>query len=290
MTYKSVFRSDLFAGQTAIVTGSGSGIGRCIAHEIAALGGHVVLIGRTRERLEETAAELAEDGGDSSIYPQDIRDEEGVTETIAKIVAERGRIHALVNNAGGQFSAPLTEISQNGFDTVVRNNLTGGFLMAREVYKQSMEAQGGNIVNVTADSRNGMPGMGHSGAARAGMENFTMTAAIEWAHSGVRVNSVAPGWVISSGFDKYDPETTKMFTLMHDWVPLKRLGTESEVSAVVCFLLSEGAAFITGETIRIDGGRPLSSVLWPVPDHDRSQPYEGFHRSVLPEVLKEGED
>ena len=253
MTYQSVFRSDLFAGHTVIVTGSGSGIGRCIAHEIANLGAHLVLIGRTRSRLEETAAELAEDGGQSSIYPQDIRDEDGVTETVAKIVAERGRIHALVNNAGGQFSAPLTEISQKGFDTVVRNNLTGGFLMSREVYKQSMEAHGGNIVNVTADSRNGMPGMGHSGAARAGMENFTMTAAIEWAHSGVRVNAVAPAYV--------DTEMTaevkrrdKLRRWVEDRTPMGRFGRPEEVAWPVVFLCSDAAAYITGTTLYVDGG------------------------------------
>jgi citronellol/citronellal dehydrogenase len=105
-----------------------------------------------------------------------------------------------VNNAGGQFPAPLMAIGKKGFETVLATNLTGGFLMMRELYLQSMQAHGGAIVNMTADMWNGMPGMGHSGAARAGMANLTKTAAVEWAASGVRVNAVAPGWIASAAW------------------------------------------------------------------------------------------
>jgi citronellol/citronellal dehydrogenase len=115
-------------------------------------------------------------------------------------------VQGLVNNAGGQFPAPLMAISKRGFDAVVANNLTGGFLMMRELFTQCLQGHGGGaIVNMTADFRNGMPGMAHSGAARAGMSNLTMTAAFEWAHAGVRVNAVAPGWMASSGMDSYGP-------------------------------------------------------------------------------------
>ena len=119
------------------------------------------------------------------------------------MVGKHGAVHGLVNNAGGQFPSPLMMISKRGFDSVVASNLTGGFLMMRELFMQSMREHGGAIVNMTADFRNGMPGMGHSGAARAGMANLTQSAAFEWAHAGVRVNAVAPGWVASSGMDSY---------------------------------------------------------------------------------------
>ena len=162
-----------------------------------------------------------------------------------------GRIDALVNNAGGQFPSPLATISAKGWDAVVRNNLTGGFLMARECINQWMleddgtgAARGGAIVNIIADMWNGMPGMGHSGAARAGMLNFTETAALEWAP--VRVNAVAPGWIASSGLDHYPPEMAEHFRGMHALVPLRRLGTESEVAAAIVFLLSPAAAFVSG--------------------------------------------
>jgi citronellol/citronellal dehydrogenase len=149
-----------------------------------------------------------------------------------------------------------------------------------------MQAHGGAIVNMTADFRNGMPGMGHSGAARAGMSNLTMTAAVEWAAHGVRVNAVAPGWIASSGMDTYGGDFKKVIPRMKQHVPLHRLGMEAEVSAAICFLLSPAAAFITGITLQIDGGASLSSPLWPRPEHANSVPFDGFHRTVTPEVLK----
>jgi citronellol/citronellal dehydrogenase len=285
MPYRSVFRSDLFRGQTVVVTGGGSGIGRCTAHELAALGAHVVLVGRKVEKLDSTLAEIVEDGGSASRHVLDIREEERVKETVAAIVAERGRIHGLVNNAGGQFPSPLALINQKGFETVVRTNLVGGFLVAREVFTQSMRDEGGAIVNIVADMWRGMPGMGHSGAARAGMVNFTMTAAVEWAPAGVRVNAVAPGWVASSGLDTYQGAIRSVIPRLRDGVPLKRLATEAECSSAIVFLLSEASAFTTGITLSVDGGAPLFSSMWPTPDHDKSVPYEGFHRAVKPKVL-----
>jgi citronellol/citronellal dehydrogenase len=290
MPYRSVFRPDLFADRTIVVTGGGSGIGRCNAHELAALGAHVVLVGRKLERLVATAAEIAEDGGHASHHTCDIRDEDRVRDTVKAIVADRGRIHGLVNNAGGQFPSPLALISQKGFETVVRTNLVGGFLFAREVFTQSMGEHGGTIVNIVADCHQGMPGMGHSGAARAGMINFTQTAALEWAAAGVRVNAVAPGWVASSGLDTYEGPVKSMIPKLREAVPLKRLATEAEVSAAIVFLLSDAAAFITGDTLRVDGGAPLMSSLWPIGDHDRSTAFDGFHRAVTPAVLRKNSE
>lgn len=285
--YRSVFRPGLFAGQTIVVTGGGSGIGRCTAHELAALGASPVLVGRKLAKLEATAAEIVADGGACTYHACDIRDEAQVKDTVAAIVAARGRIHGLVNNAGGQFPAPLSAISQKGFETVVRTNLVGGFLFAREVYTQSMSEHGGAIVNIVADMWNSMPGMGHSGAARAGMVNLTQTAAVEWASSGVRVNAVAPGWIASSGMDNYDPAMFKaLLPRLKAAVPLHRLGTEAEVSAAIVFLLSEAAAFISGVTLRVDGATPNSSAVWPNNEHDRSRPFDGFHRASVPENLR----
>ncbi len=287
-SYASVLRPGLFAGQLHWVTGGGSGIGRCVAHVLASLGATVVLSGRTAEKLERVAAEIADDGGRAVTRAFDIRDEEAVKANVAEIVAAHGPVHGLVNNAGGQFPAPLMAISKRGFEAVVANNLTGGFLMMRELFLQSMQAHGGAIVNMTADFRNGMPGMGHSGAARAGMSNLTQTAAFEWAHAGVRVNAVAPGWIASSGMDSYGGLTKTLIPKLKNHVPLRRLGVEAEVSAAICFLLSPGAAFITGVTLAIDGGAPLGSPLFPSLDHDKSQPFGGFHRAATPDVLKGG--
>lgn len=288
MGYRSVFRPGLFTGQSVVVTGGGSGIGRCTAHELASLGAHVVLMGRKREKLDRVQAELHEDGFESSAFACDIRDEEAVRAAVAATVASRGRIHGLVNNAGGQFPAPLASISQKGFETVVRTNLTGGFLVAREAVTQSMADHGGAIVNIVADMWRGMPGMGHSGAARAGMVNLTQTMAVEWAPLGIRVNSVAPGWIASSGLDHYD-ETVRQTVIprLQEAVPLQRLGTEAEVSAAISFLLSEAAAFVTGACLRVDGGAPLFSTLFPSAPGRPSPRFQGFHRSVVPGALRQ---
>ena len=284
--YRSVFRPGLFAGQVHWVTGGGSGIGRCVAHELAALGAMVVISGRSQEKLDRVAAEIREDGGHVDTRAFDIRDEDAVKTAVASVVQAHGPISGLVNNAGGQFPAPMAAIGKKGFDAVVANNLTGGFLMMREVFNQAMAQHRGAIVNMTADFRNGMPGMAHSGAARAGMSNLTQTAAYEWAHAGVRVNAVAPGWIASSGMDTYGGAMKALIPRLKEHVPLRRMGGEAEVSAAIVFLLSPAAAFISGVTLQIDGAASLGSEIFPIPATSRSEPFDGFHRAVTPEVLK----
>ena len=288
MSYRSVFKENLFAGQNIIVTGGGSGIGRCTAHELAALGARVVLIGRKQEKLDAVAAEIAEDGGQALGFSCDIRDEEAVKATVGDVYKAVEIVHGLVNNAGGQFPSPLALISQKGWETVVRTNLTGGFLMAREVFLQGMNKNGGAIVNIVADMWGGMPGMGHSGAARAGMVNFTQTSAFEWGSCGVRVNAVAPGWIMSSGMDTYPDGFKETLKTLRAAVPLQRMGNESEVSGAICFLLSDASAFISGDTLRIDGAASQGNVaIFPLPAHDKSKPFDGFHRATTPDVFKD---
>ncbi|MDA1099441.1 MAG: SDR family oxidoreductase [Proteobacteria bacterium] len=291
MPYGTVFRPGLFAGETIIVTGAGSGIGRCTAHELAALGAKVVLVGRNSEKLVRVQAEIIEDGGKADVQVLDIRIEDDVIAAIDMIVGRDGPVYGLVNNAGGQFPAKLEDISQKGWETVVRTNLTGGFLMARETYNQCMKAQGaGVIVNITADHWMSMPSMGHSGAARAGMENFTMTAAVEWGRFGIRVNGVAPGWIASSGFDTYDGETRKIIRDLAKHVPIARLGRVAEVAAAIVFLLSPAAAYITGTCIRVDGAAPNMPHNYNMPEGPGNRHFAGFHREILPKVLSESDE
>jgi len=285
-SYASVFRPGLFSGQVVIVTGGGSGIGRCTAHELASLGATVALIGRNPEKLDSVRDEIAAVGGEGERWVCDIREEEKVKETIAAVLARFARIDGLVNNAGGQFAAPLAQMTQKGWDTVVRNNLTGGFVMAREAYTQWMAAHGGAIVNIVADVWMGVPMMAHSGAARAGMVNFTKTAAFEWSGSNVRVNAVAPGWIASSGLDRYPPEMREKIRNLKNHVPAGRLGTESEVAAAIVFLLSEAAAFISGATLRVDGAAPNAPRHVPMPPRKMPMPaFDGFHLASMPMVL-----
>jgi len=293
MSYGSVFAPGLFAGKVIIVTGGGSGIGRCTAHELAALGAHVALVGRKLEKLQAVASEITADGGSASFQVCDIRQEEAVRQTVASILAAQGRIDGLVNNAGGQFMTPLEAISAKGWEAVVNTNLTGGFLMARECYLQGMAKTGGAIVNIVADMWGSMPGMGHSGAARAGMVSFTETAALEWAAKGVRVNAVAPGYIASSGMDNYPTEAGPMLREMAKTIPTGRFGTEAETAAGIVFLLSPAASFISGTTLRIDGARPQARMGWPmrVPEaavqaREAVKPFNGFHRAQTPKVFQ----
>ncbi|HZW12573.1 MAG TPA: SDR family oxidoreductase [Noviherbaspirillum sp.] len=288
--YRSIFAPGTFDGQVAVITGGGSGIGRCTAHELAALGATVALVGRTPEKLETVAREIADCGGRASVYPCNIRDEEAVKTTVTHILTAHGRIDALVNNAGGQFPSLLKDMSKKGWEAVVQTNLTGGFLMARECLVQAMQHNGGAIVNIVADMWGGMPGMGHSGAARAGMVNFTETAAFEWATYGVRVNAVAPGYVASSGLDAYPPEMRELIMQAGKQTALQRMATEAEVSTAIVFLLSKAASFITGTVLRVDGGRPNVRSGFPMEVQRETTPYNGFHLARLPKVLQERED
>jgi citronellol/citronellal dehydrogenase len=289
MPYRSVFRPDLFKGQCFIVTGGGSGIGRCTAHELAALGANVVIVGRNPEKLATVEAEIREDGGSVMTQVSDIREEAQVSGVIEAVLAKFGRIDGLVNNAGGQYRTQMKTISTKGFEAVVRNNLTGGFIFMREAYTRWMEANGGAIVNIIADIWNGWPEFAHSGAARGGMLTLSETAACEWASSGVRVNTVAPGGIASSGFDTYTPEMRKRLFDFTNKVPLQRFGTEAEVSAAIVFLLSPAASYITGSCLRVDGGTPNARTTWNLVEHGNSKPFEGFHRASLPDVLVKGE-
>ena len=287
MPYNSVYAPGLFRDQTIIVTGGGSGIGRCIAHELAHLGANVVIVGRNPEKLATVEAEILEDGGKVHTMTCDIRQEEQVIAVIEETLKRFGAIHGLVNNAGGQYRTEMKTISTKGFEAVVRNNLTGGFIFMREAYNRWMEAHGGAIVNIIADIWNGWPEMAHSGAARGGMWTLTETAACEWAHSGVRVNAVAPGGIASSGFDQYSPEITERLLAYPPLVPLPRYGTESEISAAVTYLLTPAAAYVTGTCLRVDGGAPNRRQTWTQLYEPTNIPeYNGFHRAVEPQILK----
>lgn len=278
MTYQSIFRPGLFAGQTIIVTGGGSGIGRCTAHELASLGAHVVIAGRTEEKLTTVKAEIEAAGGLVTAVVCNIREEDQVSALFAQVLAAQGRVHGVVNNAGGQFVSPAEMISKNGFHAVVETNLTGTFLMCREAYQRTMHEHGGAIVNMLIDNGRGYPGMAHSGAARAGVENLTKTLAVEWARAGIRVNAVAPGIIKSSGLENY-PEYVQEEYLpqaVKD-IPFKRMGTESETAAAIVFLLSPAASYISGESIKIDGAYALWRKTWQIEDHENAPtPFNGY--------------
>lgn len=261
-----VFAPGILRGEVALVTGGGSGIGLATALEMIRLGARVAICGRKADKLEAARVELAAaaegvEGAGVLAQVCDIREPAQVEALIKAVLATWGRLDVVVNNAGGQFPAPAQLISPNGFLAVVKNNLVGTFHVCREVANQWMIANGGRIVNVIANIYRGFPGMAHTGAARAGVENLTMSLAVEWAQFQIRVNAVAPGIILSSGTSQYPPALLERGVAQ---TPLKRAGTCEEVAASIVFLASPAAQFITGATLRIDGGQALWGNLWEI--------------------------
>ncbi len=277
MVFQSVFRQDLFSGQTIIVTGGGTGIGRMIAHELASLGAYVVLSARRAEPLAQVREEIIAAGGQAIDIPCNIREEAEVVALFDQVLEKRDQVDGLVNNGGGQFFSPAEKISINGWKAVVETNLTGTFLMCREAFRRSMGRQGGAIVNILMDHWRGFPGMAHSSAARAGVENLTKTLAVEWARAGVRINSICPGVIQSSGLDSYPEAMGGYIEQAVQDTPMKRMGTESEISGTVAFLLSPAAAYISGATLKVDGASSLWRKTWDIEDHDNAPPrFNGY--------------
>ena len=256
----SIFRDGLFEGQVAFVTGGGTGIGLHIAGELRLLGAHVVLGSRSEEKLAQghAALEALEGPGRVAHRVCNVRDSASIDDAVSWTLQEFGRIDLLVNNAGGQFPTPAVAMPEKGWDAVIATNLTGTFRMTQTVVNRAMAAQqSGAVVNIIAQMWNGFPMMSHTGAARAGVDNLTKSLGFELAQLGIRVNAVAPGVILSSGVDNYAEAFQKAFLDSVHYIPAGRLGTMREVAAAVVFLLSPAAGFITGTTLRVDGGEPL---------------------------------
>jgi NAD(P)-dependent dehydrogenase (short-subunit alcohol dehydrogenase family) len=260
----SIFRPNLFDGHVAIVTGGGSGIGLAIARTLNELGAKVAICGRDGGKLASVRDELTAKGGIVFASACDIREVDQVASFVAAVRSRLGEITILVNNAGGQFLSPAELLEPKGWDAVIRNNLNGTFYVTREVATASMiPHRRGRIVNILANIARGFPGMAHTGAARAGVDNLTKTLAVEWAPYDVAVNAIAPGTIRSSGTEKYPPELLERSRCE---TPAKRLGTPEEVAQLCVYLACDAASFVTGETWYIDGGAHLWGDTWIVPD------------------------
>jgi citronellol/citronellal dehydrogenase len=268
----SIFRPGLFDGHVAIVTGGGSGIGLAIAHTLCELGARVAINGRDATKLQAAQDALGTHGWKVHAAACDIREPEQVATFVRSVREAIGEITVLVNNAGGQFPTPAEMLAPKGWDAVIRNNLNGTFYVTREVAVTSMiPKQRGRIVNIIANVARGFPGMVHTGAARAGVDNMTKTLAVEWAQHGIAINAIAPGIIRSTGTDRYPPE---LLELSRTRTPQKRLGTPEEVAELCAYLASEAAAFVTGETWYIDGGAHLWGDNWMIPDRAEPAPPE----------------
>ena len=268
----SIFRPGLFDGKVAIVTGGGSGIGLAITRTLVDLGARVAIAGRDAAKLDRARDALAGRGHAVHTATCDIREVEQVASFVKGATERLGSVDVLVNNAGGQFPTSAETLSPKGWDAVIRNNLNGTFYVTREVAVTSMiPRRRGRIVNIIANVARGFPGMVHTGAARAGVENMTKTLAVEWAQYDVAVNAIAPGIIRSTGTDRYPPELLEMARTR---TPMKRLGTSEEVAELCAYLASDAAHFVTGVTWYIDGGAHLWGDTWVIPDREEPAPPE----------------
>ena len=256
-----LFKPGLLDGQVALVSGGGSGLGRAAALELAALGAQVVVCGRRSEPLEETAARA--EGGRCSTIPCDIREEDEVSALVDEVLARHDRIDLLLNNAGGQYLTPAEEITPKGFRTVIRLNVEGTWLMTHTVATRAMipESRGGKIVNVTLSPHHGLPGMAHSSAARAAVENLTRVLSIEWARFGIRLTALAAGhFATETLMTKYPQPVVEGVA---GTVPLQRLGTEEEFAWLVAYLASPAGDYFSGAVLTLDGARDNWFGAWP---------------------------
>ena len=257
-----IFAPGLLEGRVCVVSGAGSGLGRETALELARLGATVVGCGRRPSRWRRRSAAAEALAGSAEAVAMDIRDDEAVDALFDGVLERHGRLDVLVNNAGGQFLSPAEAISPKGFRTVIELNVVGTWLMTHAAATKAFIPQGGGkVLSVTLSPHNGMPGMVHSGAARAAVENMMRTLSVEWARFGIRLCAVAAG--------QFDTETLRtkypkeVVEAVPRTVPLGRMGTEEEMAWLIAYLASPAGDFFSGTTITIDGARDNWFGSWP---------------------------
>lgn len=255
-----MFASQLLDRQVAIVTGGGTGIGLAIARGLGLLGARVVIASRSAAHLEAGAHVLQEAGVEALAVTVDVRDPAQVDDLVARAVARFGRVDILVNNAAGNFICRAEDLSPNGWNAVIAIVLNGSFYCSRAVGRHLISrGQGGSIVSILANyAWTGSPGTIHSASAKAGVMAMTQTLAAEWGRHGIRVNAVAPGPIESPGAARQLWSTPEAVGAITRSVPLARWGSAGEVADAVSFLVSPHAAYITGETLAVDGGQWLN--------------------------------
>ena len=254
----STFAPTALQDKVAIVTGGGTGIGRVIAREMAKVGAHVVVASRNLDHLNPAADEIRALGRQALAVSVDVRVPDQVDGLVSATMERFGRIDILVNNHGALFQCPVEDLSPGGWNAIIGINLTGVFLCSRAVGKVMIQQQGGKIINIVSIAGlHGSPMTAPYGAAKAGVINFTKSLAMEWAKHHIYVNAVAPGPILTQSGRERLWSSSERQEQVQGQIPLGRYGEPEEIANAVIFLASEGASYITGETLYVDGGPPL---------------------------------
>lgn len=274
MLPQQVFAPGLLAGQVALVTGGGTGIGLGISELLAELGAHVVIASRKPQHLDQAIAAITARGHRASAVPLDVRDPERVKAVVDGIAEEFGRIDVLVNNAAGNFYAPSATLSPNAWKAVVEIDLYGTFYCSQAVHPIMARQGGGRIVSTSMTLHyRGWPLMAHATAAKAGVDALTRTLAVEWAPQRIRVNAIAPGPIPTEGVrkaftppadsgvpDLFAAAEERMAEYARTGIPLGRWGTPRDIANMVAFLASPAGDWITGGIFVVDGGEWLAKA------------------------------
>jgi len=254
----SVLKDGLFAGQGAVVSGAGTGIGRGIVLRLVELGMNVTGLGRREEPLAQTAEAVSGMAGSFRYTCCNVRDSDALEAAIASAGTAHG-IDLLVNNAGGQFFAPATEISRRGWDAVIDLNLSAIFTATSAAYP-FLKASRGAVVNMSLSGvERGSMGLAHSIAARSGVLGMTRSLALEWAADGIRLNCLGPGTVVTSGLA--DEAARALLDGLLDATPMHCETSVGEVAELTAFLASPAGKLMTGQIIQIDGGAHIGAGL-----------------------------
>jgi len=255
----SDFKENILEGRVALITGGATGIGKEIARTLGKHGAKIVITSRKQENLDAARQEFAEEGIECLALSSDVRNPEAVEQVIASAIEEYGGLNIVVNCAAGMFPASIEKMSYNAFKTIVDIDLLGTYNVTKAAFAAYLKEHGGCIVNITAPFEHwGVSSLAHVAAAKTGVESLTRTCAVEWAPLGIRVNSVAPGFISET-------EGVKRFAESMDIPDDKSLkGTRQDMANAVLFLVSDSASFVSGVCIRVDGGATIDLLRMPV--------------------------
>jgi len=261
----SAFRDDILKGKVALITGGATGLGKEIARTLGQHGARICIASRKQENLEAACGELQSESLDCMWVAADIRDPEQVERVVSEVLSRHGRLDIVVNNAAGNFPAPISGISYNGFKTIVDIDLQGTYNVTKAAFEAHLKENGGHIINISAPFQNlGVSMQAHVAAAKAGVDSLTRSCAVEFGPYGIRVNAIAPGAMADTeGVARFAGAAKRMAGGGTN--PLGYVGAKRDIANAVLFLASDAASYVTGQVFAVDGGAGIDMMKMRLP-------------------------